>query len=81
MNGPQPVAAVRRRSCVRDRPSQIIHENSDVTLVRAAEVARALDAAELLAEDKISARGKHAITIKPVDDALLAGARWRPAAS
>jgi len=52
---------------------QIIREGSDVTIVACGvEVARALDAAELLAEDKISARVVNMPTIKPIDDALLA---------
>ncbi len=51
---------------------QIIREGSDVTLVACGvEVARALDAAALLAEDGISARVVNMPTIKPIDAALL----------
>src|SRR6201994_1955374 len=52
---------------------QIVRDGTDVTIVACGvEVARALDAADLLAEDKISARVVNMATIKPIDDALLA---------
>ncbi len=51
---------------------QIIREGRDVTLVACGvEVARALDAAELLAGDGIDARVVNMPTIKPIDSALL----------
>ena len=52
---------------------QIIRDGSDVTLVACGvEVARALEAAELLAQEGISARVVNMATIKPIDTALLA---------
>ena len=51
---------------------EIVREGKDVTLVACGvEVARALAAAELLAEDKISARVVNMATIKPIDAKLL----------
>jgi transketolase len=51
---------------------QIIREGGDVTIVACGvEVARALDAAELLAAENICARVVNMPTIKPIDDALL----------
>jgi transketolase len=51
---------------------QIIREGRDVTLVACGvEVARALDAAELLAGEGIKARVVNMPTIKPIDAALL----------
>lgn len=51
---------------------QIIREGKEVTLVACGvEVARALDAAELLASDGIAARVVNMPTIKPIDEALL----------
>ncbi len=52
---------------------QIIRDGTDVTLVACGvEVARALDAAESLAGQGISARVVNMATIKPIDAALLA---------
>lgn len=52
---------------------QIIRDGDDVTLVACGvEVARALDAAELLCGDGVSARVVNMATIKPIDAALLA---------
>jgi transketolase len=52
---------------------QIIRDGGDVTIVACGvEVARALDAAELLAQDGISARVVNMPTIKPIDAELLA---------
>jgi transketolase len=52
---------------------QIIRDGSDVTLVACGvEVARALEAAELLAQENVSARVVNMATIKPIDEALLA---------
>lgn len=51
---------------------QILHYGTDVTLVACGvEVARALKAAEMLAEDGIEARVVNMPTIKPIDEALL----------
>jgi transketolase len=51
---------------------QIIREGRDVTLVACGvEVARALDAAELLASDGVNARVVNMPTIKPIDAELL----------
>lgn len=51
---------------------QILHYGTDVTLVACGvEVARALKAAELLAEEGIEARVVNMPTIKPIDEALL----------
>lgn len=51
----------------------LLREGSDVTLVACGvEVARALDAADLLAGDGVSARVVNLATLQPVDDALLA---------
>jgi len=51
---------------------RIIREGDDVTVVACgAEVARALAAAEMLAEDGISARVVNMATIKPIDSSLL----------
>jgi len=51
---------------------QIIRDGSDLTIVACGvEVARALDAAELLAADGISARVVNMPTIKPIDADLL----------
>lgn len=52
---------------------RILRDGLDVTLVACGvEVARALDAAELLQEEGISARVVNMSTIKPIDRALLA---------
>ncbi len=52
---------------------QIVRDGGDVTLVACGvEVARALDAAELLAAEGVSARVVNMPTIKPIDEALLA---------
>lgn len=52
---------------------QIIRKGGDVTIVACGvEVARALDAAEILAKDKINARVVNMATIKPIDANLLA---------
>jgi transketolase len=52
---------------------QIIRQGDDVTLVACGvEVARALEAAESLARDGVSARVVNMATIKPIDTALLA---------
>ena len=52
---------------------QVIREGSDVSLVASGvEVARALQAAEILAAEGISARVVNMPTIKPIDAALLA---------
>jgi transketolase len=52
---------------------QIVREGTDVTLVACGvEVARALDAADLLKADGIAARVVNMATIKPIDTALLA---------
>jgi transketolase len=52
---------------------QIIRDGSDLTIVACGvEVARALEAAELLAKENISARVVNMATIKPIDGALLA---------
>ncbi len=52
---------------------EILRKGKDVTLVACGvEVARALDAADLLGEEKISARVVNMATIKPIDSALLA---------
>jgi len=52
---------------------QIIRDGNDVTLVACGvEVARALEAAELLRADGIDARVVNMATIKPIDTALLA---------
>jgi transketolase len=52
---------------------QIIREGDDVTIVACGvEVARALDAAELLQAEGISARVVNMATIKPIDSELLA---------
>ena len=57
---------------------QIIRDGSDVTLVACGvEVARALEAAELLAGDGIAARVVNMPTIKPIDAALLGALRGR----
>ena len=54
---------------------QVISEGSDVSIVACgAEVARALDGAEILARDGISARVINMPTIKPIDHAILAAA-------
>lgn len=51
---------------------QILREGSDVTLVACGvEVARALNAAEILAADGIAARVVNMSTLKPIDDDLL----------
>jgi len=51
---------------------QIIRDGGDVTIVACGvEVARALEAADLLAQDGISARVVNMPTIKPIDQALL----------
>src|SRR5258707_4680657 len=51
---------------------QIIRDGSDITIVACGvEVARALEAAELLAADKISARVVNMATIKPIDEDQL----------
>ena len=52
---------------------QIVREGDDVTLVACGvEVARAVEAADLLAGDGVSARVVNMATIKPIDSALLA---------
>jgi transketolase len=52
---------------------RIIRDGSDVTLVACGvEVARALEAAELLVKDGLSARVVNMSTIKPIDRTLLA---------
>ncbi len=52
---------------------QIIRDGSDATIVACGvEVARALDAAEMLAEEKLSVRVVNMATIKPIDAPLLA---------
>ncbi|HEX4302013.1 MAG TPA: transketolase C-terminal domain-containing protein [Rhizomicrobium sp.] len=51
---------------------QIIRDGKDVTIVACGvEVARAMDAAELLALEGVSARVVNMATIKPIDSALL----------
>jgi transketolase len=51
----------------------VVRDGSDVTIVACGvEVARAIEAAVQLAEDKISARVVNMATIKPIDSALLA---------
>jgi transketolase len=51
---------------------QIIRSGNDLTIVACGvEVARALDAADLLAKDGIEARVVNMATIKPIDSALL----------
>jgi transketolase len=51
----------------------VVRKGSDVTIVACGvEVARALEAAELLGQDKISARVVNMATIKPIDGELLA---------
>jgi transketolase len=51
----------------------IVRDGKDVTIVACGvEVARAVDAAQMLAEDKINARVVNMATIKPIDSALLA---------
>jgi transketolase len=50
----------------------ILRDGDDVTIVACGvEVARSLDAAELLAEEGVSARVVNMATLKPIDDALL----------
>jgi transketolase len=52
---------------------QIVRDGKDVTIVACGvEVARALEAAEILAKDKINARVVNMATIKPIDTELLA---------
>lgn len=52
---------------------KIVRDGNDVTLVACgAEVARALEAAEMLAKENISARVVNMATIKPIDRDLLA---------
>jgi transketolase len=52
---------------------EIIRPGKDVTLVACGvEVSRALEAAELLAQDKVDARVVNMATIKPIDGKLLA---------
>lgn len=54
---------------------QVLVDGHDVSIVACgAEVSRALDAAEILARDNISARVINMPTIKPIDTALLAAA-------
>jgi transketolase len=51
----------------------IVRDGKDVTIVACGvEVARAVEAAAMLAEDKINARVVNMATIKPIDSALLA---------
>jgi transketolase len=53
----------------------VLVDGHDVSIVACgAEVSRALDAAEILARDNISARVINMPTIKPIDTALLAAA-------
>ncbi|NWG45334.1 MAG: transketolase family protein [Alphaproteobacteria bacterium] len=60
---------------------QILREGTDVTLIACGvEVARALDAAELLAGGGISARVVNMPTIKPIDAALVADCAERTGA-
>ena len=57
---------------------QIVRDGKDVTIVACGvEVARALEAAELLAEDGIDARVVNMATIKPIDTRLLTALRQR----
>jgi transketolase len=52
---------------------RVVRDGLDVTIVACGvEVARALDAAELLARDGVSARVVNMSTIKPIDEPLLA---------
>lgn len=54
---------------------QVLVDGKDVSIVACGtEVSRALDAAEILARDNISARVINMPTIKPIDQALLAAA-------
>ena len=54
---------------------QVLRDGRDVTLVACGvETSRALDAAEILARDNISARVINMPTVKPIDTALLAAA-------
>ena len=65
--------AVRRRPQIRDRQRPDLRDGGDVTIVACGvEVARALEAADLLAEDGIAARVVNMATIKPIDTDLLA---------
>jgi len=51
---------------------RVVRDGTDVTIVACGvEVARALDAADLLARERISARVVNMSTIKPIDGALL----------
>lgn len=51
---------------------KVLHDGSDVTIVACGvQTARALDAAEILAKENISARVVNMSTIKPIDDELL----------
>jgi transketolase len=51
----------------------VVRDGSDVTIVACGvEVARAIEAAEKLAEENISARVVNMATVKPIDSALLA---------
>ncbi len=51
---------------------RVVRDGGDVTIVACGvEVARALDAAELLARDGIAARVVNMSTIKPIDEALI----------
>jgi transketolase len=51
----------------------IVRDGSDVTIVACGvEVSRALEAAELLVQEKINVRVVNMATIKPIDDVLLA---------
>ena len=50
----------------------IVRDGSDVTIISCGvEVARALEAAQILAKEQISARVVNMATIKPIDEALL----------
>jgi len=52
---------------------QVVRDGVDVTIVACGvEVARAVDAADLLMRERISARVVNMSTIKPIDDALVA---------
>jgi transketolase len=52
---------------------QVVRDGKDVTLVACGvEVARALEAAELLQSEEVSARVVNMATIKPIDSELLA---------
>ncbi len=72
--GRSPARRVFDDSCVFELGrGTVVRGGDDVTIVACGvEVARALDAADLLSRDRISARVVNMSTIKPIDDALLA---------